>query len=99
MKAKLIKLSICQCGFGLLKDEIKLGTVYNLDMAKTDLATMLCGGCGRVTRHIPVVMAWRDGGERTTSSYLPRELFFATKVKARAVATLRSKKRSTRYGP
>lgn len=52
-KAKLIKLSICKCGFSLLHDDIKLGTEYTVypDTIDTEDGYMLiCGGCGKL-RH------------------------------------------------
>jgi hypothetical protein len=52
-EARLIKLSICECGFPLLNENIPLGAKYFVD---TDLITpshpktgyrIICGGCGK----------------------------------------------------
>jgi hypothetical protein len=44
----LIRLSICSCGYGVLHDDIKLGTKYEVDLSVQCPATYVCGQCGRV---------------------------------------------------
>jgi hypothetical protein len=67
----LINLSICPCGDSVLKDEIKLGTVYKLDFKDVELNwRYICGGCGRLMR-VPVIRVDRDG----SNGYLPQALF------------------------
>ncbi len=71
-KAKLIKLSICKCGFPLLKDEIKLGAIYKVDPDRRGGGTITCGGCGTV---IPCEMIWTFHRDSTKSGWLPEQIF------------------------
>jgi hypothetical protein len=66
ISAPLKCLSICECGFGTLRDEIPLGKVYKIDTATFKRARYVCGGCGRV-QIVNCVMV--DG------KWLPRDLF------------------------
>jgi hypothetical protein len=48
IRVRLAKLSICQCGFPLLDESIKLGTEYEVDQAKqAKKFIVICGGCHR----------------------------------------------------
>jgi hypothetical protein len=42
----LKKLSVCSCGFTLLREEIQLGTVYHVDIEDRRTLLYICGGCG-----------------------------------------------------
>jgi hypothetical protein len=52
----LKRLSICRCGYGVLDDSIKLGTVYlgNPSTVKT-VATYRCGKCGTLQRGVKTI--------------------------------------------
>jgi hypothetical protein len=50
----LKRLSICPCGYGLLRDEIPLGTEYQIDPSIEADCEFTCGGCGR-HQHLPSV--------------------------------------------
>lgn len=57
MITKVISMSICQCGFPLFNDDIKLGQEYWVDPTNTEMAGCQCGGCGIVNpaRYIAAV--------------------------------------------
>ena len=68
----LQRLSICPCGYGVLKDSITLGTVYIVDLGTlTDGFTYICDRCG-VAQTVACVHAMRPG---TKDGYLPYGLF------------------------
>jgi hypothetical protein len=49
MKVKLIKLSICPCGFPTLDDQIVLGTQYEIQPETIQSGfSYICGGCGKM---------------------------------------------------
>lgn len=55
---KLVKLSICQCGYAVLKDHIKVGAKYDVDMDSIrDGYTYECGGCGKKMSGVRIVGA------------------------------------------
>lgn len=70
VKAKLSKLSLCECGFPVLKDEIQLGAEYELLLEDQGTAEMMCGGC---KKWIPIktVLVTKPGGP----GYLPIDIF------------------------
>jgi len=72
VRVPLQRLSICPCGFPVLKDEIGLGTEYEIDTTKLASFTFICGGCKRKHHIIGVWVAPRDGGE---PGWLPRMIF------------------------
>jgi hypothetical protein len=43
---RLKKLSICECGFTLLNEDIKLGTQYLIYPKMMGYTDFKCGGCG-----------------------------------------------------
>ena len=72
MKIKIVKLSICKCGFTLLNENVQLGTEYEINESDVCPGAVKCGGCGAI---IPAQHVWtyaRGGGH---SGYLPREIF------------------------
>ena len=74
-KVALKRLSICPCGHPVLKDEIPLGTEYEIDPAQTDHFTFICGGCGR---HISIEGIWVESREPgTEAGFLPKLIFEA----------------------
>ena len=73
---KLVRLSICPCGFTVLKDEIGLGTVYQIDLSRKENCVLLCGGCGKEHKVRAVFTLARD--PRGRSDYLPMALFYET---------------------
>lgn len=44
-KARLVRLSICPCGFPLLHDSIPLGTEYQVNPDDRTFIDFRCGGC------------------------------------------------------
>lgn len=71
-KAKLVKLSICPCGFTLLDTSILMGTEYEVDPNRTLKATMICGNC---SNNIPVDCIWVEKRENSAAGFLPAEIF------------------------
>jgi hypothetical protein len=71
-KAKLIKLSVCDCGFPLLNDDIPIGTVYYLDLDDIYTMTLICGGCG-IKQDIESVHVMKRAGSH--GGHLPRHVF------------------------
>lgn len=48
---RLAKLSVCPCGFPLLKDGIPLGQLYTGEVDRLmDNFILICGGCGRIMK-------------------------------------------------
>ena len=73
-QVKLRRLSICPCGYSVLKDEIPVGTAYTIDLDSfAENFTYRCGGCRRVQGGLKVVMASQS--ERDGMAYLPYDLF------------------------
>lgn len=73
---KLIKLSICGCGYSVLLDSIRLGTEYTVDLSSIrDGFTYRCGRCKTVHTNVRVI----DADVITKLYYglkpLPAELF------------------------
>lgn len=68
--AKVHKLSICQCGFTLFNDNVKIGDEYELDNAMTHMGHVVCGGC---QMEVPSKFIMTNGnGDR---GWLPSEAF------------------------
>lgn len=72
MKMKFAKASICKCGFPVLNDDIKIGTVYEVDASRHQCAMMSCGGCGTLITSLDCVWATREG---STFGWLPLKIF------------------------
>lgn len=70
------KRDICPCGYGVLRDEIPLGTQYKVDMASIKPGKHVCGGCGSVTdiSLVWVKRVWVKGGF-LLPGWLPLEIF------------------------
>jgi hypothetical protein len=76
-KVTLKCLSICPCGFPVLKEDIKLGTEYEIDPAQAERCTFICGGCGRQQS---VECVWVEAREHgTMAGFLPKLIFEAEK--------------------
>jgi hypothetical protein len=69
---KVLKVSICSCGFRALADHVEVGTVYRVDLEDVMHCTLICGGC-RLTMPVETVFVASRGSAR--AGYLPRELF------------------------
>lgn len=76
MKAKTIKLSICQCGFPALHEDIPLGTEYEIDLECRSPGTFICGGCKAVIKTIVIFAEPRTPEGR--GGPLPLGIFFPT---------------------
>lgn len=73
MKATLTKLSLCPCGFPVLKDAIPLGAEYEVEVPRFGLGhSMICGGCGK---HFPIEVVWVNERGNANAGYLPRDIF------------------------
>jgi hypothetical protein len=72
VKAKLVKLSICDCGYNMLNDEIPLGKMYTAfpQTRRWDF-TFGCGNCGK-TRTVEALLVDQRSG---LPGWLPCELF------------------------
>jgi hypothetical protein len=46
VRLPLRRLTVCPCGFGVLHDDIALGTEYWVDLASEAAGLYQCGGCG-----------------------------------------------------
>lgn len=56
IELKLARLSICPCGYTVLRDSIKLGTVYRADpMTRAGGFAYTCGGCGKTQRNVETI--------------------------------------------
>lgn len=73
------KKSICECGYTVLRDEIPLGTVYNIiedlrgNTSETEMI-LSCGQCGnKIT--VQCILVWRDTEYGNHAGFLPKELF------------------------
>jgi hypothetical protein len=73
---KLVKLSICECGYAVLLDSIRLGAEYVIDRATIRGGFFYqCGGCGVKQLDVRVVDADRPGSPSAGLRPLPAELF------------------------
>ena len=54
-KATLKSLTICPCGYGVLLDDIKVGTEFLADMDMQKTLLYRCGKCGTIQRNIACV--------------------------------------------
>lgn len=68
-------LSICRCGFPVLKDEIGLGTEYSVDWnRRLGGVTFICGGCGH-KQQIETIWVESRKTPGKPGGYLPRQIF------------------------
>ena len=74
IKVALSKLSVCECGYGVLADEIQLETKYTVDLRSFALATYRCGKCGK-RKEVQVILASQQLHPERAMAYLPAELF------------------------
>lgn len=60
---KVVKLSICSCGFQAFEDVVALGDSYEVALESIQDAICVCGGC---KKEIPIHAIWainqRDAG-------------------------------------
>jgi hypothetical protein len=78
LKVKLARLSLCHCGYGLLKDDIKVGAEYTIEtdtMKPEEPFVLRCGGCGCITKCWGSVMANSRGNSTAPFNKLPLFLF------------------------
>jgi hypothetical protein len=72
VKAKFKKLSICRCGFPILDEAVPIGTIYEVDVNRTEQMTVICGGCGS---GIAVNAIWVDARGTQKAGFMPLEIF------------------------
>ena len=70
----LVRLSICECGYGVLDDAIQLGTKYTLDLGSFKVGLYRCGRCHKA-RTVQIVLASQQLHPDRPMAYLPAELF------------------------
>ncbi len=78
IKAKLVKLSICECGYGLLLEQIKLGTEFMIHAETVDANhhfALICGGCKKVSYGKGALHAECVTNPASGPALLPIELF------------------------
>lgn len=77
VKAILTRLSICDCGFPLLKEDIPLGTEYNVHPHTIRKGmTYICGGCGvKQTDLEAIYVDPRPGTKPAPPMPLPTQVF------------------------
>lgn len=73
VRAKLSKLSICECGFLLMRKGIPIGEEYTLDLNQREKMGMICGGCGKIHRKLDMVFV--EGKPGRHGGFLPITAF------------------------
>lgn len=86
MKAPVKKLSICPCGFPVLKTDIPLGTFYEVNPFDIMPIIWTCGGCQAKQNGIAVRVGARycDDVPIYMPGWLPIEIFGIEKTKTPA---------------
>lgn len=79
---KLQHLSVCPCGFPLLKESIAIGTEYEIDLdtLRHEGWNLVCGGCGKAHRDIPTVMASQTIRPELGDARLPYSVFVGSRL-------------------
>lgn len=75
---KLVKLSICPCGYSLLHEDIQLGTEYTVYPEASDPEhpfVLICGGCGQPSQGKGYILARSTRNPDAEPGPLPLELF------------------------
>ena len=74
--APLKRLSFCPCGFSVLHDHIRVGTMYRIDInSLRGGALYICGGCSRVHNNVFVIDATTAMNHSAPLRPLPYALF------------------------
>lgn len=76
IKMRLVRLTICPCGFSTLDDSIALGTTYTVypDTIKMGFS-YYCSGCKRTLSNIVAIKANSVIDTEEPAEYLPLGLF------------------------
>lgn len=73
MLTKVAKLSLCQCGFPLFTEDVKLGDEYEVDRAMTvPNSGIICGGC---KMDVPSTFIWTMAKGDAEEGWMPMEAF------------------------
>jgi len=73
---RLVKLSICECGYAVLLDSIKVGAEYVVNLASIRGGFFYkCGGCGVLQLDVRVIDADRATSPAAGLRPLPAALF------------------------
>lgn len=73
MKLETRRLSICTCGYPLLKPEFPVGTEYDVGRFLTTDVIFTCGGCGQEFK-VTAIEVKNALGQR--EGMIPLEIFF-----------------------
>jgi hypothetical protein len=71
MKATFVKRSLCECGYAVIREEVPLGKVYDLDLSSIEDGGLICGGCHKDIA-LKIVMAEDGAGY---AGFLPLDIF------------------------
>lgn len=76
LKVKYVNPFVCACHYYFLKEQIPLGIEYTIfpDTVKHGWS-LICGGCGRVTENISVVLANSVLSPDSPPKYIPTMIF------------------------
>jgi len=69
----LQRLSLCECGFPALNEDVPLGKQYRVEEGLRVPITWTCGGCNK-TRELEAVFVYPDPGA-VEGGFLPVALF------------------------
>lgn len=72
MKATTKTLSICPCGYLVLRDNLGLGTEFEIHPEETAVGLMICGGC---SKFIQVRGVFCEARGDSAAGYLPMAIF------------------------
>lgn len=72
MKMMFTRYSVCNCGFPILRDEVPIGTVFEVDEKITEDFSVICGGCGKWNH---VVGVWVRQRADRHAGFLPKDIF------------------------
>ena len=76
VQVKLVKTSICDCGYTVLYEHIQPGTMYTIyPVTIRDKWVYKCGKCGKVQKNITIVDANQILNPDRAPAPLPLELF------------------------
>jgi hypothetical protein len=82
VKVTLKKLSICPCGFPLLKDSIGLGAEYEIEEHNRMSCHFQCGGCHSLIKSVECVFV--EARKDSKGGFLPLYVFEPLRPRVKA---------------